>query len=90
MTCTSHHRKTAHLALRLRLLAESSPKDISRCLSYSVDYRTHFHAMFIGSCAEYSLSPLEQLPSLEYVCQDQSVKVADVRRLGNQLCGRDP
>ena len=90
MTCTFHHRKTAHLALRLRLLAESSPKDISRCLIHFLDCRTHFHAMFISSSAKYSFSPLEKLPSLKYICQDQRVKVANVRRLGNQLCGKDP
>lgn len=90
MTCTSRHRRTAHLALRLRLLAESSSKDISRCLSYLVDQRTYFHAMFVSSCAKYSLSPLEKLPSLEYICQDQSIKVANVRGLGYQLCGTDP
>ena len=46
--------------------------------------------MFISSCAKYGLSPLEKLPPLEYICQDQSIKVANMRGLGNQLCGKDP
>ncbi len=38
----------------------------------------YLHAMLIGARAKNSSSPSEAVPSLQDVCQDESVQVTDV------------